>query len=599
MTSETDVPNQGEGWLTVYYVYTLIVATACLMEAIGLRSSDVFTVYLLKFGVYAFAAISLKQIGASWVAKFHIGLNAVVVIAGVLTMFAYGIPYSFVALIPWPMLTYFDHPWTYPLLPLAWTIYWVVSKRVKAAYPATGKSDGGPLRVRTKDLTPALNLWSTRAWVNAMIIAAMSTLSPWYFYSYRVLIMSFANEQGDRWPLIYFAYPLVLVAVWVFAYAQITLKKLRRARIIAVIPFALYIISGAADLSDKAAGMHYQRASTIQSMNSERLVESGMQEYWAQRRAERPEGPFTTLHDNGQVKEEGTYNDNGGYDGLVTAWYSSGQKQSEKIYGDATRISLITWHVNGQKWKEYTSEFQREWLEDGQPLTDITFEYSTEYNTGFVGSVSSDGDRTKKDYLDGSEIGYTAWFANGQMKHEMSGQVLRQGSGGFPGSYESEKSWYENGQKQRETYKTGQFGIEHEVTWYENGQKQEERREDMRLAWTEDGQLTKEITLGDDGRPHSGFESYTGSDGIRSESHYLDGSRIKATSWYANGQMLIETTRHDLGRRVYKSEKSWYENGQKKIETCREFSNGNEYKLTWDESGNLTSPPYNGALECP
>jgi antitoxin component YwqK of YwqJK toxin-antitoxin module len=480
MASESEVPSQSGGWLTVYYVYTLLIATACLMEAIGLRSSDVFTVYLLKFGVYAFAAISLKQIGASWVAKFHIGLNAVVVIAGVLAMFAYGIPYAFVALIPWPMLTYFDHPWTYPLLPLAWTIYWVVSKRVKAAYPATGASGIGAPENWTKEQTTALNLWSTRAWVIAMIIAAMSLLMSsfvsWFLSSGRVPIMSLANEQGDRWRLIYLAYPPVLLAVWVFAYRQITLKKLRRAKIIAVIPFALYILSGTADLSDKAVGMQFQRASAIKYVYMDRMTA-------LERSARNPEGPFTKFHDNGQVRQEGRYDDNGQLNGLVTRWYRSGQKESEFIYKE--------------------SEV-------------------------FLGGEPTDG-----------------------------------------------------------------------VLWYENGQKQEERREDMQLGWTEDGQLITEITLGDDGQPHSGFSSYTYPDGERIDERYLDGSKIGFTAWYENGQMKHE----ESGRRITQfdlaSEKRWYENGQKQFEICRESPGINKYQQRWDESGTLTSRPYDGDLECP
>lgn len=533
MAIETGVPSQCRGWLTAYYVYLLIAATLCLMEVIGSRPwgnfgwshsplpAGPFVMAIFKLGVYVFAANSLKRVGTRWVAHFHIGLNAVSALVACLFIFGYATSLSVPTLIPWPLIIYFQHPFIYPVLPLAWTIYWVVSKRVKTVYPATGTSDVKPIWIRTRGLTEVLSKWSTRAWVIAILIVAMTTLVPWAIYAYPVLVISFANPGGDRWPLIYFAYPLILLATWAAAYMLLSRNKFRAARIVAAMPVALFVLLGAADLQSKVAPMQWTRVDWAESIYDERNFE-------AARRAGKPEGPFTEFHDNGQKKIEGNYDDNGDYLGLVTNWDENGQIRSEDIYDriptrvDGEETTVISyansWYDNGQKQEEYRVDRELAWTKDGQLITEIMLDERRRRHNGFTGRVDHEGIRHQTRYLDGSEIG--------------------------------------------------------SASWYSNGQKREENRKDMKLAWTEDGQLITEVTLDDAGRYQNGFRGMVHGYGGREEFRYLNGSKILSTWWYPNGQKQRET----CGRRVQ---------GKK------------GYDLKWDESGNLTSPPYDGPLECP
>lgn len=475
MTSEPEVPSQCRGWLTVYYVYLLLAATLCLMEVIGSQPwgtygwsklslpAGPFFMALFNFGVYAFAANSLKRVGTRWVAYFHIGLNAVSALVGGLLVVGYATSLSVPTLTPWPLIIYLQHPVIYPVLPLVWTIYWVVSKRVKTVFPATGTSGVNPIWIRSRGLTDELKKWSTRAWVIAILIVAMTTLVPWAIYAYPVLVISFANPGGDRWPLIYFAYPLILLAAWTAAYLLLSRNKFRPAKIVAAIPFALFILSGFADLQTKVLVMQHGRFAVVSALNKEQELERKREEEY---RALNPVRPFTEFFSNGQKSIEGTHDDDGNFYGLLTTWYKSGELFTERNYGgkEGTElISTIYWHKNGQKKRELRGNMLLEWGEGGQLIKEVTLDDDGEYQTGFDRWVNQDGDRGETRYLDGAEIGYTEWYANGQIGREKSGRILA------PGLYESEKSWYRDGRKASETCRASIDSKKYEVRWFKNG----------------------------------------------------------------------------------------------------------------------------------
>ena len=65
-----------------------------------------------------------------------------------------------------------------------------------------------------------------------------------------------------------------------------------------------------------------------------------------------PQKPYTgwskSMHDNGQIERLIQYK-NGKMDGLAAAWYSNGQKSSERTTKDDKVVTIVVWKRNGEK----------------------------------------------------------------------------------------------------------------------------------------------------------------------------------------------------------------------------------------------------------
>jgi antitoxin component YwqK of YwqJK toxin-antitoxin module len=222
-------------------------------------------------------------------------------------------------------------------------------------------------------------------------------------------------------------------------------------------------LSGFADLQTKVLVMQHGRFAVASALKKEQELEWKREEEY---RALNPVRPFTENWSNGQKRIEGTRDDDGNFYGLLTTWYKSGELSSERNYGgkEGTElISTIEWHKNGQKHQEIRGNVLREWVSSGELVKEFTLNDDGEYQTGFDRWVNQDGDRGETRYLDGTEIGYTEWYANGQIGYEKSGRVLA------PGLYESEKRWYRNGKKAGETCRASIDSKKYELEWFMNG----------------------------------------------------------------------------------------------------------------------------------
>ena len=178
------------------------------------------------------------------------------------------------------------------------------------------------------------------------------------------------------------------------------------------------------------------------------------------------------MHDNGQMNLLYQYKD-GKRDGLVTRWYSNGQKMGEGDFKAGKLMTAVSWKPNGEK-----SE------------TDVV------KGNGVVVDYNENGtEKSRYVFKDGKMDGLiTGWSENGQKSSEVTYK-----DGTKDGLL---RKWYGNGRKMAElNYKDGkEDGIT--TLWYENGQKQAQgtyKRDKLMtaVAWKPNGEKCPETNLVD------------------------------------------------------------------------------------------------------
>jgi antitoxin component YwqK of YwqJK toxin-antitoxin module len=170
------------------------------------------------------------------------------------------------------------------------------------------------------------------------------------------------------------------------------------------------------------------------------------------------------MHDNGQMNLLYQYKD-GKRDGLVTRWYSNGQKMGEGNFKAGKLMTAVGWMPNGEKsetdvvkgngvvvdYNENGTEKSRYIFKDGKM-------------DGLITGWSENGQKSSEiTYKDGTKDGLlTKWYGNGQKMAELN--------------YKDGKEdglttlWYENGKKKAEgTYKDDKLMTA--VAWKPNGEK--------------------------------------------------------------------------------------------------------------------------------
>ena len=399
------------GFLTAYYVYILIAAGLCLIEFLGLsREAGVLwnLTVLGKFVFYVFAAKSLKRIGIPWVRNLHIALNAALTIAVAAAIaLDYATVFPVILLVPWSLANPFFLIESYFALaisavsiavPLAWTVYWLKSKRVHNTY-ASSRTPDDESAVSADDKSDA-DRSSKKAWLIATQIAGLLVILLWL----SVLPYALRNVLGERgvnpMAAMVAAYPLWFVVLAVFSWGGFKIGKLRIAALTSVIPIALVIVfiemrGGFDDTSQMV-----QKNSRSESMRRRgEMTEEQREEL---RRQQYPEGPFVEYYPSGAKRMEGGYDGDGRNHGLITFWQEDGNKFSEGDY------------VNGVK-----HGIERKWDENGQIMSEANY---------------------VNEKLNGP---HTEWWENGQKRLEANHvNGKREGA---------ETDWYENGHKRAET----------------------------------------------------------------------------------------------------------------------------------------------------
>ena len=496
-----------QGWLTTYHVYLLIAAGLCFLEAAEIFFSRTGAFWLsaaayfdrgpgfwlllvaIKFGLYAFAANSLKRIGTPWVRNFHIALNGVSVIAVLTTVIGWPTVLTALVLVPWsqafphsPYNLFYEYIFLIPLIgplfslfrlaiPAAWTAYWARSGRIRNIYAAHESRRGAGSQ--RDDYVLDVKRSSSRAWLFATLFGGLFALLPW---ASKVLgiFLGVAGIFSVSF-LFILSYPLILVIFAVISWRLHKSGKYRVAGVISVIPIGLVI-------AFSLLGPAYYWAQDMPRETAQSYKEN------------RRDSLETTFYANGQRKSEGNY-DNGRQDGLWVQWYEDGQKQSEGNYVYGRQEGLwMRWHANGQKQSEANYVNGRKiglatnWYENGQKRMEIPNHVDgmidglvTEwYESGAIKSEENnvagrtDGLQIKYyengqkevegNYVNRRQDGlWTWWYETGQKSSELNFV-----SGACDGR---DTRWYKNGQKKRESIPLDEQCNRLVTEWYENGQK--------------------------------------------------------------------------------------------------------------------------------
>ena len=240
------------------------------------------------------------------------------------------------------------------------------------------------------------------------------------------------------------------------------------------------------------------------------------------------EGPHTSWYENGNKKDEITY-DNGVLNGTSSEWYSNGKIKSSGGYILGRKDGLHTsWYENGNKEGEKT------------------------YVNNELNGPSSE------------------WYLNGKIKS--SGGYILGRKGGL------HTSWYENGNKKDEiTYDNGVLNGR-SSEWYSNGQIKVECRynsgqivDGKYTIYLENGQKEKEETY---------------SKGIKcNEGIYKDGFLYEQSIlYYVNGRKKTEgTLKNGLRDGIWTE---WYKTGEKKKE--EKYESENRVSLIFEETKLIT-----------
>jgi len=308
------------------------------------------------------------------------------------------------------------------------------------------------------------------------------------------------------------------------------------------------------------------------------------------------EGLQTDWHENGQIREQGSFKGNKP-NGVWETWSENGHKKYNRnfTHGELETITHFSYYENGDHKSEIKLNADNEnhgkqiaWHENGQIEAEeyfkkgisekyITYKY---YENGVMSSKANckininfndeDDFNDERGYFDGK---VTSWHENGQKSKE--------------GFYESGlqegqwTEWHENGQKITEDFYQADYKYGKSTTWYSDGQKWEEINYKKHafhgkyILWHENGQKAKESNY---------------------KEGYLDG---ESCYWYENGQIESKLNykpdplyflddqwsaeRQNLS--MHGMQEDWYENGQKIREL--KFKNGqlDGYQVVWDENG--------------
>jgi antitoxin component YwqK of YwqJK toxin-antitoxin module len=291
------------------------------------------------------------------------------------------------------------------------------------------------------------------------------------------------------------------------------------------------------------------------------------------------DGKWTFWYENGQMKEEGSYNfkENGGKDGKWTLWYENGQMKEEGSYSWGDKDGAWTyWYRDGQKKRENTYEYEkeiesREWYyyENGQKKSEKTY---------------------KNGEIDGL---WTDWYENGQKKREMiykngqpwDGKIEERSSLGAPFDVEYTEKTYKEGKeiwkKEFGYYGPDSLNAQKEfVRNYKNG-----KEDGLWTDWYENGQKKREGPF-KNGGPNGLTTMWYENGQLKGETNYKDGKQDGLTkTWYENGQKTHEGN--------YKNGKydgfwtNWYENGQKKKEGNQRWGQLDGQWTYWHKNGKI------------
>jgi len=232
-----------------------------------------------------------------------------------------------------------------------------------------------------------------------------------------------------------------------------------------------------------------------------------------------PDGEWTTYHENGQKRCDGTFA-NGSTDGKVIWWHFNGQKRSEKTYKDGKLDGKCTeWRDNGDKESEGTCKNDfldgklTYWFPDGHKKSEETykdgeldgkctewFENGNKKSEGIFKNGTKDGEWTiwfkngkeesKGTFKDNTFVGKWWWF-NGKLKTEGSYSNVRKRI--KDGKW---TEWFENGNKKSKgTFKNGKLDGEW-TQWWSDGDKQYEgtfkngKLDGKHTEWNKQGEET-------------------------------------------------------------------------------------------------------------
>jgi antitoxin component YwqK of YwqJK toxin-antitoxin module len=186
-------------------------------------------------------------------------------------------------------------------------------------------------------------------------------------------------------------------------------------------------------------------------------------------------------------------------------------------------------------------------------------------------------------YAEGVANGYyKSWFEDGQVREE----------GEFRNGKEAGKwvSWHKNGQKKSEGLCKNGKRINTWKFWHDNGQLSDEisylngLQQGLSKGWFENGNLAYECMFHRDHVDNTLVSTTWHKNGNKAEEIYpINGSRIRYTSWYADGKKHFEEI--------------WYSNdsryiGMGYVHNYRSFSvgsvdNGEKSRIVWDQNGNI------------
>ena len=192
-----------------------------------------------------------------------------------------------------------------------------------------------------------------------------------------------------------------------------------------------------------------------------------------------------------------------------------------------------------------------------------THTFNDKLFTGKCESYYQNGQKKREtNYIDGERHGtWTEWYENGQKSKEQNWK-----DGEFHGT---QTGWYENGQKKWKTIKPG----------FENGNG-------TFINFSPDEKETSQMIY-KQGEPWNGTSTHWYENGQKEqEFKFKDGERHGTwTEWYENGQKSAEVNYID-GKK-HGTHTTWYENGIKEWEI--NFKDGiHKSRKVWDENGNLT-----------
>ncbi len=376
-------PHGIRGFLTAYYVYILIAAGLCLLEFFGvsIKTDPIWSATaLLKFAFFVFAAKSLKRIGTAWVRNLHIALNGVLSIAVIAAVaLNYTTVFPVILLVPWSLANPFVYLGDFLdtvmtllsiAVPLAWTGYWLRSKRVKNTYVASEATDDEILDAARS---------SKKAWLIATQLAGLLVVLPW-LSDLPFALRNIIGERGINPGAVMVAtYPAWFAVLALVAWGFFKGGKYRISSTMSVIPIFLVIsfTSMGGGFDDRSELV----ADSIRDVQMDAMWEESERQRAEARRLANPEGPFTRTYPSGQKKAEGRYDDQGNQVGLITEWYESALKEQEYTYVDGKREGLSTyWWESGQKAVQTTYANGRPdgtslaWYENGQPMWEASYD---------------------------------------------------------------------------------------------------------------------------------------------------------------------------------------------------------------------------------